>query len=102
MARGNGRAAIFRSDADRTLFLKTLGKAAGRSGRRVHGWVLLEEELQTEIRQSDSKNSGGKPIRAFAAAKATCHSSSTGSCSGRRDSRSPRLRRAEQSQWLVD
>ena len=39
MARGNGRAAIFRSDADRLLFLRTLGEACGgRAGGSMPGF----------------------------------------------------------------
>jgi len=41
MARGNRREAIFRSDQDRQLFLKTLGEACAMTGWRVHAWVLM-------------------------------------------------------------
>ena len=39
--RGDRREAIFRDDADRELFLATLGQACGRTGWRVHAWVLM-------------------------------------------------------------
>ena len=41
MARGNARAKIFLDDTDRTLFLRTLAEACGRTGWRVHAWVLM-------------------------------------------------------------
>ncbi len=41
MARGNRREAIFRSEVDRQLFLRTLGKACAMTGWRVHAWVLM-------------------------------------------------------------
>jgi putative transposase len=41
MARGNRREAIFRDDADRELFLKTLGETCVMTGWRVHAWVLM-------------------------------------------------------------
>jgi REP element-mobilizing transposase RayT len=39
--RGDRREEIFRTDADRELFLKTLGEVCGRTGWRVHAWVLM-------------------------------------------------------------
>jgi putative transposase len=41
MARGNRREAIFLDEVDRRGFLKTLGDACGRTGWRVHAWVLM-------------------------------------------------------------
>jgi REP element-mobilizing transposase RayT len=41
MARGNRREAIFLDDDDRRFFLKTLSEACGRTGWRVHAWVLM-------------------------------------------------------------
>jgi putative transposase len=41
MARGNRRQNIFRDDTDREFFLRTLGEACGRTGWRVHAWVLM-------------------------------------------------------------
>ncbi len=49
MARGNGRADIFRGDADRTLFLRTLGEACGRTGWRVHAWVLMRNHYHVVL-----------------------------------------------------
>jgi REP element-mobilizing transposase RayT len=40
-ARGNARSQIFLDDSDRTLFLRTLTEACGRTGWRVHAWVLM-------------------------------------------------------------
>ena len=41
MARGNRRGPIFLDDDDRRFFLKTLSEACGRTGWRVHAWVLM-------------------------------------------------------------
>ena len=41
MARGNRRESIFVDDADRRFFLHTLSEAVGRTGWRVHAWVLM-------------------------------------------------------------
>jgi REP element-mobilizing transposase RayT len=41
MARGNRRQAIFRDDLDRRFWLKALGEVCGRTGWRVHAWVLM-------------------------------------------------------------
>jgi putative transposase len=41
MARGNRRGAIFLDDDDRRFFLQTLSEACGRTGWRVHAWVLM-------------------------------------------------------------
>lgn len=39
--RGDRREDIFCGDEDRELFLKTLGEACGRTGWRIHAWVLM-------------------------------------------------------------
>jgi REP element-mobilizing transposase RayT len=41
MDRGDRREAIFRDDEDRVKFLETLGEACGRTGWRIHAWVLM-------------------------------------------------------------
>ncbi len=41
MSRGNHQQPIFRSDQDCELFLKTLGEACGRTGWRVHAYILM-------------------------------------------------------------
>jgi len=41
MSRGDRREAIYRDDADRLHFLKTLGEACARTGWRVHAYVLM-------------------------------------------------------------
>lgn len=41
MARGNRRESIFVDAADRRCFMQTLGEACGRTGWRVHAWVLM-------------------------------------------------------------
>ena len=41
MARGNRRERIFYDDVDRGFFIKGLGEACGRTGWRIHAWVLM-------------------------------------------------------------
>ena len=41
MNRGDRREAIFRSDKDRELFLKTLGEACQKAGFEVHAYCLM-------------------------------------------------------------
>src|SRR6202034_2393979 len=41
MARGNQGQAIFRDDHDRRRFLDVLGEASGKTGWRVHAYVLM-------------------------------------------------------------
>ena len=45
MSRGDRREAIFRSDSDHELFLHTLGQACGRTGWRVHCYVLMHNHF---------------------------------------------------------
>jgi len=49
MARGNRREAIFRNDADRQLFLKTLREACAMTGWRIHAWVLMSNHYHLLI-----------------------------------------------------
>lgn len=42
MDRGNRQELIYRTEADRLLFLKTLGEACERTGWRVHSYVLMD------------------------------------------------------------
>ena len=41
MSRGDRREAIFRDDTDRKQFLRSLGEVCGRTGWRVHAYVLM-------------------------------------------------------------
>ena len=41
MNRGDRREPIFVNDADRHLFLETLGQACGKTGWQVHAWCLM-------------------------------------------------------------
>jgi putative transposase len=49
MARGNRREAIFRNNADRQLFLKTLGEACAMTGWRIHAWMLMSNHYHLLI-----------------------------------------------------
>jgi REP element-mobilizing transposase RayT len=49
MARGNRREAIYRDDDDRRFFLKTVAEACGRTGWRVHAWVLMSNHYHLLI-----------------------------------------------------
>jgi len=41
MARGDRREAIFMSETDREYFLATLAEVCGKTGWRIHAWVLM-------------------------------------------------------------
>ena len=41
MARGNQGRAIYRDDRDRKRFIETLGEACGKTGWRIHAYVLM-------------------------------------------------------------
>lgn len=41
MSRGNRQQSVFRTDGDRETFLGTLGEACGRTGWKVHAYVLM-------------------------------------------------------------
>ena len=41
MARGNRRETIFQDEEDRRFFISTLSETCGRTGWRVHAWVLM-------------------------------------------------------------
>ena len=41
MSRGNRQQAVFKTDEDRETFLATLGEACGRTGWKVHAYVLM-------------------------------------------------------------
>ena len=41
MSRGNRQQAVFRTDMDREMFLAALGEACGRTGWKVHAYVLM-------------------------------------------------------------
>ena len=41
MARGNQGRTIFRDDQDRQRFLAKLGEACGKTGWRIHAYVLM-------------------------------------------------------------
>jgi putative transposase len=49
MARGNRRERIFRDETDRKFFCQTLGEACGRTGWRVHAWVLLSNHYHLMV-----------------------------------------------------
>ena len=48
MCRGDQRKPIFRSDADRELFLTTLGEACEQTGWRIHAYVLMRHHYHWE------------------------------------------------------
>jgi putative transposase len=49
MARGNRRERIFTDEADRRFFCQTLGETCGRTGWRVHAWVLLSNHYHLMV-----------------------------------------------------
>ncbi len=59
MARGNRREAIFLDDDDRRFFLQTLSEACGRTGWRVHAWVLMGNHYHLFIETPEANLSVG-------------------------------------------
>ena len=59
MARGNRREAIFRDEADRGFFLKTLGEACAMTGWRIHAWVLLRNHYHLFVETPEANLSKG-------------------------------------------
>ena len=59
MARGNRREAIFLDDDDRRFFLQTLSEACGRTGWRVHAWVLMGNHYHLFIETPEANLSAG-------------------------------------------
>ena len=49
IARGNRREAIFLDDDDRRTFLGSVGEACGRTGWRVHAWVLMDNHYRLVV-----------------------------------------------------
>ncbi len=49
MARGNRRENIFEDDEDRRFFLQVIAEAWGRTGWRVHAWVLMSNHYHLLI-----------------------------------------------------
>lgn len=49
MARGNRRELIFRDETDRRFFSAALGEACGRTGWRVHAWVLMSNHYHLMV-----------------------------------------------------
>ena len=50
MARGDRRESIVHGDADREIFVKTLGEACQRTGWQVLAWVLLDDHYHIALR----------------------------------------------------
>jgi len=53
MARGNRRERIYRDEADRRLFLQTLGEACQMTAWRVHAWMGWIAE-RPQMRRGDA------------------------------------------------
>jgi REP-associated tyrosine transposase len=49
MNRGDRREPIFRADADRLMFLETLGQGCQKTGWRVHAWCLMSNHFHLVI-----------------------------------------------------
>jgi hypothetical protein len=62
MARGNQGAVIFADDQDRRGFLATLGEACGKTGERVHAYVLFPNGLVAAGADDGIATLGGRGI----------------------------------------
>ena len=49
MCRGNGGKAIYKSDKNRELFLKTLWECCKQTGWIVHAYVLMKNHLKKQV-----------------------------------------------------
>ena len=49
MNRGDRKEAIFEDDADREMFLKTLGEVCERSGWRIYAWILMSNHYHLVV-----------------------------------------------------
>jgi REP element-mobilizing transposase RayT len=49
MSRGNGQAAVFRHDKDRTSFVQTLGQACDKTGWQVHAYCLMKTHFHLVV-----------------------------------------------------
>jgi REP element-mobilizing transposase RayT len=49
MNRGDHREAIFRSQKDRELFLKTLGEACAKTDWQIHAWCLMRNHFHLVV-----------------------------------------------------
>ena len=57
MARGNRRLPTFWDDEDRRAWLAALAEACGRTGWRVHAWVLLNNHYRSANINSATQSS---------------------------------------------
>ena len=59
MNRGNRQQAIFRSDGDRTRFLAALGEVCGRTGWKIHAYVLMGNHYHLLVETPESNLTAG-------------------------------------------
>ena len=60
MARGDRREPIVKDDEDRDTFVRTLGEGCGRSGFRVHAWVLMRNHYHLLLETPEANLSRGQ------------------------------------------
>ena len=60
MARGNQGQPIFRDDEDRRGFLATLGEACGKTGWRIHAYVLMGNHYHLLVEMPEGNLVAGK------------------------------------------
>ena len=60
MARGNQGQPIFRDDEDRRGFLATLGEACGKTGWRIHAYVLMGNHYHLLVETHEGNLVAGK------------------------------------------
>jgi putative transposase len=59
MSRGDRREAIFHGDADRQLFLETLGQACRKTYWQVHAWCLMPNHFHLVVETTKANLSVG-------------------------------------------
>ena len=62
LSRGDRREAIFRSDADRKLFLDLLGQTCRRTGWQIHAYCLMDNHFHLVVETPRGNLSAGMQI----------------------------------------
>jgi putative transposase len=62
LSRGDRREAIFRSDADRKLFLDLLGQTCRRTGWQIHAYCLMDSHFHLVVETPRGNLSTGMQI----------------------------------------
>jgi hypothetical protein len=73
LSRGDRREAIFRSEADRKLFLDLLGLTCRRTGWQIHAYCLMDNHFHLVVETPRGNASADKKLTAFRELQAAIH-----------------------------